>query len=82
MQHWCEVGPFWHLTKLENSEKKGQIFSKKKSELSPPLPFLSLIKNLINIQIEGDLIEVKLPESDLLWLVLRRYGRIPKGCCR
>ena len=47
---------------------------------NPPKLSSSILNDLINMQVEGDLIEVKLPESDLLWLVIRRFGLMPKGC--
>ena len=47
-----------------------------------PTPKLNeeLMNNIINVQVEGDLVEVKLPESDMLWLVMRRFGLVPSGC--
>jgi len=47
-----------------------------------PAPKLNeeLMNNIINVQVEGDLVEVKLPESDMLWLVMRRFGLVPSGC--
>ena len=47
-----------------------------------PQEYQNLVVNdLVNLQIEGDLIEVKLHEGDLLWLVIRRFGLVPEGCC-
>lgn len=48
--------------------------------VAPPKLSSELLDELINIQVEGDLVEVRLPESDILWLVIRRFDLVESGC--
>lgn len=63
---------------IHNNRKHGEGIVVAKS-IPPKLP-ASILNDLINIQVEGDLIEVKLPESDILWLVVKRFDLVPAGC--
>ena len=44
------------------------------SFISPELKSIIRHDQLKNLQVEGDLIEARLPECDALWLILKRFN--------